>query len=129
MSTILKKEQIQITRLISQKYSQTTIDNDVIVPDICPDIKKILEVSGYVSVNEKTLLGGKVYVQGTVYMTVLYAPDGETHNKVKSLNTSQPFSHSIETGHTSDDIIFSTDIEAEGFNYSLIKLFSAKYSS
>ena len=120
MSIILRKEQIQTTHLASQKYSQTTIDSDVIVPDICPDIKKILEVSGYISVNEKSLLGGKVYIQGTVYMTVLYAPDGETHNKVKSLNTSQPFSHSIDTGHQAEDIILNTDIEAESFNYSLI---------
>ncbi len=120
MSIILRKEQIQTTHLISQKYSQTTIDSDIIVPDVCPDIKKILEVSGYISVNEKSLLGGKVYVQGTVYMTVLYAPDGETHNKVKSLNTSQPFSHSIDTGHQADDIILNTDIEAESYNYSLI---------
>ena len=44
MSIILNKEQIQTSKLLSQKYSQTTIDCDVIVPDVCPDIKKILEV-------------------------------------------------------------------------------------
>ncbi len=120
MSIILKKEQIQTSKLISQKYSQTTIDCDIIVPDVSPDIKKVLEVSGYISVNEKSLLGGKVYIQGNVNMTVLYVPDGEVLNKVKSINTSQPFSHSIDVGHQAENVSLGTDIEAEAFNYSLI---------
>lgn len=120
MSNILRKELLQTTRLASQKYSQATADCDVIVPDVCPDIKKILDVSGYISISEKSLLGGKVYIQGTVYMTVLYVPDGETLNKVKSLSASQPFNHSIDLGQVSDSLILSTDIEAEQFGYTLI---------
>lgn len=120
MTVILNKESMQTSKIVSQKYSQTTIDSDVIVPDVNPDIKKVMDVSGYISISEKSIRNGKVFIQGTVNMIVLYAPDGDTLNKVKSLNSSQPFSHSIDIGAQSDGANLSMDIEAESFNYSLI---------
>ena len=120
MSVILKKETIQISKILSQKYSQTTVECDVIVPDVNPDIKKVLEVSGYITITEKSLRAGKVYVQGSVNMTVLYSPDGEAVSKVKSLSGTQAFNHSLDVGNPSDAAFIVAEIEPESFNYSLI---------
>ena len=46
MSVILKKEDIQTNDVICQKYNRTTVESDVIVPDVNPDILKVLDVSG-----------------------------------------------------------------------------------
>ena len=55
MSVLLKKEKVPASEVICQKYSQTTIDCDVIVPDINPDIRRILDVSGFVKGNGSNL--------------------------------------------------------------------------
>ena len=117
MSVKLKKETVQTSKILTQKYSQTTVDCDVIVPDVNPDIKKVLDVSGYITVTEKSIRAGKVYVQGTVNMTVLYSPDGEVASKVKSLSGSQAFNHSLDVGSPSDAAFIVADIEPESFYY------------
>lgn len=120
MSVMLKKEKIQTGDVVCQKYSQTTVECDVIVPDVKPDILKILEVSGYISVSEKSVRSGKVCVQGTVNMTVLYAPDGDVMSRVKSLSASQEFNHAIDVGNADADSALTLEVEPESFNYSLI---------
>lgn len=120
MSVILNKEKIQTGDVFCQKYNRTTVECDVIVPDVKPDILKILEVDGYISVSEKIIRQGKVFIQGTVNMTVLYAPDGDVISRVKSLNATQDFSQSIDAGGADGDSALAVEIEPESFNYTLI---------
>ena len=120
MSVILKKEKVPASEVICQKYSQTTIDCDVIVPDINPDIRKILDVSGFVSIKEKSVRSNKVYIQGCVTMKVLYSPDGEVMSKVKALTAKQDFSHAIDVGNADGDLVLLAEVEPENFSYSLI---------
>ncbi len=120
MSFILNKEKVQTGDVICQKYSQTMVECDVIVPDIKPDISKILEVSGYITVSEKVIRSGKVYLQGCVNMTVLYAPEGDVISKVASLSASREFNHTIDTGGADSAANLSVEVEPESFNYSLI---------
>ncbi len=120
MSAILKKELVHTNEVVCQKYSQTTINCDVIVPDINPDISKVLEVDGFISVKEKSIRQGKVYIQGTVFMTALYAPDGEVMNKVKTLSATEDFVHTIDVLSTDGDVSACVEIEPEAFNHSII---------
>ena len=53
-------------------------------------------------------------------MTVLYAPDGETVNKVKALNTSRDFTHCTDVTGVDDESVPEIETEAESFNYTLI---------
>lgn len=120
MSVILNKEKIQTGEVICQKYNRTTVECDVIVPDVKPDIKRILDVDGFVTVSEKIIRSGKVYIQGNVNMTVLYSPDGDVPSKVKNLTVSQDFNHAIDINGADSDSNLSIETEAENFNYSLI---------
>ena len=96
MSINLIKEEIRTMEVACQKYSQTMVESDVIVPDVKPDIKKVLEVSGTVAVTQKMLQQDKVFIQGVIRMTVLYVPDGEDSCAIKSLFTTQEFSHTTD---------------------------------
>ena len=116
MSVILNKEKIQTGEVICQKYNRTTVECDVIVPDINPDIKRILDVDGFVSVSEKIIRSGKIYIQGSVSMTVLYAPDGDVPSKVKNLTVSREFNHTIDAVGTEIDSNLSIETEPESFN-------------
>ena len=106
--------------VVCQKYSQTMAECDVIVPDVKPDIRKVLEVSGTVAITQKQLQADKVLVQGVVRMTVLYVPDTEEGGAVKSLFATQDFTHAVDCRGASPEMQLLAEAEAESFDATLI---------
>ena len=51
---------------------------ETIVPDYCPDIARIIDTEGKVYLHSRELRDGKAEVSGTIRVTVLYTPDGES---------------------------------------------------
>lgn len=62
---------------------------ETIVPDYCPDIARIIEAVGKVYLHSRELRDGKAELSGTVRVTVLYTPDGESG--VRTLEFAIPF--------------------------------------
>ena len=62
---------------------------DTIVPDYCPDIARIIDTEGKVFLHTRELRDGKGEVSGTVRVTVLYTPDGESG--IRTLEFAMPF--------------------------------------
>ena len=89
MSINLSKERLKTGEVLALKYGQTMVEGDIIVPDVKPDVKKVLSVSGEVCVKQRLVQQDRVYVQGAVKLTILYLPDGEVIGKIKSITTSQ----------------------------------------
>ena len=67
---------------------------DIIVPDLYPDIARVLDTSGIAVIKEKMILDGRVKLAGAVRASVLYVPEGE--QGLKKIDVSLPFSHSFE---------------------------------
>ena len=63
---------------------------ETIVPDYCPDIARIIDTEGKVYLHSRELRDGKAEVSGTIRVTVLYTPDGESG--VRTLDFALPFS-------------------------------------
>lgn len=120
MSINLIKEEIRTMEVVCQKYSQTMAECDVIVPDVKPDIRKVLEVSGTVAITQKQIQPDRVLVQGVVRMTVLYVPDGEDSGAVKSLFATQEFNHTVDCRGASPEMQLLAEAEAESFDSTLI---------
>ncbi len=51
---------------------------EMIVPDACPDILRIVDTMGTVCLKSKEVMDGRVEVSGTARCSVLYLPDGES---------------------------------------------------
>lgn len=62
---------------------------ETIVPDYCPDIARIIETDGKVYLHSRELRDGKAELSGTVQVTVLYTPDGESG--IRTLEFAIPF--------------------------------------
>jgi len=62
---------------------------EMIVPDACPDILRIVDTDGKALLGSKTVTDGRVEVSGTIQATVLYLPDGESG--LRHLEVSLPF--------------------------------------
>lgn len=67
---------------------------EMIVPDACPDILRVVETDGKVLLRSKEAMDGRVEVAGTIRACVLYLPDGECG--MRHLDVSIPFRVSAE---------------------------------
>lgn len=77
MNFNLIKRDISLKEIICAKFSEARGECDLIVPDTKPDVSKILQVDAIPSITQKTVQQGKIYIQGTVRLTVVYVPDGK----------------------------------------------------
>ena len=76
---------------------------DTIVPDYAPDIARIIDTEGKVFLHSRELRDGKGEVSGSVRVTVLYTPDGESG--IRTLEFALPFSAETD-GRAMEDSVF-----------------------
>ena len=62
---------------------------EMIVPDACPDILRVVETDGRVLLRRREAVDGRVELAGTFQLSVLYLPDGESG--VRHLDVTIPF--------------------------------------
>lgn len=62
----LKREDIQVLRTKSRATSQVTFDVDYNVPDVKPDIGRMIQNKGNVSVEEVRLNDGHAFLKGNL---------------------------------------------------------------
>ena len=120
MSVKLKKEQLSLSEVVCSRYCQTTVDCDIIVPDIKPDVLKVLRTSGEAVITQKSIQADKVYLQGVIRLDILYIPDGSALGSVKSISYSQDFSHTIDAKGAKQGMSLVAEVECEGTDFSLV---------
>lgn len=83
-----RKEDIQVLRTKSRATSQVTLDMDYNVPDVKPDIGRMIQNKGEVTVEEVRLNDGHAFVKGKLQADVLYV--GEEDGRVYNLSGRLP---------------------------------------
>ena len=84
---------------------------ETIVPDYCPDIARIIDTEGKVFLHSRELHDGRAEVSGTVRVTVLYTPDGESG--IRTLEFAMPFSAETDNKAMADCICLIASAETE----------------
>lgn len=120
MSVKLQNEHIRLSEVVCSKCCYTTVEGDVIVPDIKPDILKILQVDTEVVLSHKTIQNDKIYVQGTVRHNILYLPDIKESGRVKSIMTAQEFSNALDVSGAMPGMDFGIEARCEPCEYTLV---------
>lgn len=92
----LLKETVRIAQTVYKGDAQIKTEGDIVVPDIKPDILKLLQVDAISSVTDTTISEGKLDINGRVDMTILYIPDREGE-KVRSVDYAFDFSHRVDS--------------------------------
>lgn len=107
----LKKEDIQVLRTKSRAASQVTFDADYNVPDIKPDIGRMIQNKGEMSVEEVRLNDGHAFLKGRLQVDVLYV--GEEDGKVYSLCAGLPMEETLNLDGivNGDKLCLKWDIE------------------
>ena len=89
----LRKESVQMLRVKSKATSQVTFDADYNVPDVKPDIGRMIQNKGDVSMEEVRLNDGHAFIKGSLNVDLLYV--GEEEGKVYSLSAKLPLEETL----------------------------------
>ena len=120
MSINLTSKKLKTGEVLGVKYGQTMVESDIIVPDVKPDILKVLNVSGDVCIKQKMVQQDRVFIQGVVKINILYVPDGEVVGKIKCIVTTQDFNHSLDVSGATPEMQIFAEAEVESLDFSLI---------
>ena len=96
MNMQLKKEVISINETVMRDISQLLVEGDIIVPDIRPDMAKVLQIDATAMVNEIISSDGVADISGKVNLNILYVPDGDSR-PVCGITSGMDFKTQIES--------------------------------
>ena len=88
------RESVCVNQIVGQKNENKIIEGDMIVPDIKPDILNTIETNGNICIYKKEVQDGKVKVDGTIQVDIIYLADNE-EGSIRSLHTCLDFSEVI----------------------------------
>ena len=95
MEVNVTKQNITVNKLVSSKKEIVTIEGDMIVPDVKPDILNTIDTVGNVCTYKKEVLDGRVRLDGSVNLNVIYLADSET-DITRGLTNSLDFTQIID---------------------------------
>lgn len=74
----LKKQDINVGKAIFEGDIKSGAEGGIIVPDVKPDILKILQVDAETFLTEKSIDNGKLMLKGKLNVNVLYVPESDS---------------------------------------------------
>lgn len=119
MSLELVREAIKVNQVIGEDSMQTVVENDIIVPDIKPDIARVLLLDGDVYVNSAEAVQDKILVNGTIHYNILYVSD-EPEQPIKSINASAGFSCGLDVPNSRAGMKCKVKCDTEHVEYEIL---------
>lgn len=119
MSLEVIREAIRVNQIIGQESTQTVVENDIIVPDVKPDIAYILILDGDVYVNSSEVVQDRILVNGTICYKILYVSD-DAEQSIKSINTSSGFSYSMDVANAKPGMKCRVKCDIEHIGYEIL---------
>ena len=110
MDIDILKDSVCVNQIIGKARETIYAENDIIIPDIKPDILSVVNTSGTVCVYKKELLDGKVKIDGGIQVYIMYLADDENGN-IRGLNTVIDFSKIIEIENVNSNMNMSSIID------------------
>ena len=103
MEVDVSKQSLTINKLIGTKRKTVTIEGDMIVPDVKPDILSTIDSVGNICIYKKEVLDGRVRYDGGINVYLIYLADSET-DITRGLNTTLDFTHMVDMDECKQDM-------------------------
>lgn len=103
MEVDVNRQTITVNRLVSHQNQTVTIEGDILVPDVKPDVLKIIHTTGNVCVYKKEVQDGKVKWDGCIYLNIIYLANAD-YEMIRGLTNSLDFSQSIVEDNCKEDM-------------------------
>lgn len=114
----LIKKRIRMCRLKKKIVSQITMDEDFIVPDVKPDMEKLVLEDGTVELEEIQRLEERVRLRGKLVCRLLYYP--AESGSLQSMETELPFDEIINAPELAAKDYLHTEGELEDLTVEMI---------
>ncbi len=88
----LEKTALKTTKTIFEGTPEQGFETDILLPDYCADITRILKCISNSKISQCSQNGGHIDIDGTVFVTVYYL---SSENKLNAYSTKMPFSKSV----------------------------------
>ena len=98
----LMKESVRLSQTVYKGETRVMAEGDVVVPDIKPDILKLLQVDAVSYITNAETSDGVLNIEGCVDLTILYIPDREGE-RIRSIETVFEFSYRAESKKITED--------------------------
>lgn len=115
--TELNKEFVCIGEKSIAQFSQAYCEADVIVPDIYPDISKVIQVSSTAGITDKVCSNDRITIDGRAEITILYLGDDEN---VYSISTGQQISHIMDAKGAREGMYAEAEISVDSVDYTVM---------
>ena len=73
----LRKKNLHMMQKKSEAQNQITFDEDLNVPDVKPDIGRMIQKKGDIQLEDIQISEGRAYITGALVVSLLYVSDNE----------------------------------------------------
>lgn len=94
MDLELKRENLNINKVVAEKTNMIYVEGDIIVPDVKPDILNTICTEGNVCINKKEVFDGRIRLDGEVKVWITYLAESDDGN-VRGITNSINFTENI----------------------------------
>lgn len=98
---------------IFNEDAEQNVENEVVLPDYCKPIKKILKCNAEPRLTSKGMNGQNLYVDGTIFLCILYVDDEDC---LQSFEFTFPVSKSFELNDSYDNCYIIGNIKCDYLN-------------
>ncbi len=115
----LLQKVIHMNKLKARTTIQLTFDDDFNVPDMKPDIMKIMKEQGNIVLSEVRAMNGKVMLKGSLSFQLLYLSENDTR-PIHSINGEIPFEEVVHLDEAGVEDHIKVKWNREDFTVNLI---------
>lgn len=115
----VRKQNINIGKAVYEGEIKSGAEGSIIVPDVKPDILKVLQVDAEAFLCEKLIEDGKITLKGKVRVNVLYLPEGD-NSCVQCIKSCFEFCETMKRSEFESGMSIIACCDAEKVSYKVI---------
>lgn len=120
MAMELIKENIEYEQLLGEEVTDNVLKEEYVIPDVQPDVVKILMVDAKPKITNKEVMQNKIYVEGQVRYNVLYLAGGDNGNEVYNVVYTKDFTNYLDMNSSRADSTCDVECNIEHINCNII---------
>lgn len=119
MAIEITRSSLRIDQIAGHEWLQVLVESDIIVPEDKPDIGKILDVTGRVTINSREVIQDKVMVEGSIKYNILYLAE-EDDKTIASMESDASFTSYLDISGVRPKMIANVSAELEHVDCEII---------
>lgn len=114
MDLSLIRDTVRINVPVFEGAAEHPVDCEIILPDYCPDIARILKTEAAVCVDSKTVEGSRLTVSGNIAIHIVYIP--ENSSNIRCVTRNEGFTHVFDLREEAPDACVRVKARVEFVN-------------